>query len=210
VNRRPILNNFTRSGILFVVSAPSGTGKTTLCTHVRQTPDLVYSISCTTRPIRPGEKDGVDYFFLSKGEFEKRMRAGEMLETADVYGEYYGTPKTPVLEHLAQGRDVLLDIDVQGARQIRASQDPKIKAALADIFIMPPDLGELKRRLEGRGTENAKQIATRIEAADGEMADWKSYRYTILSSSMEEDLIKFRAIIRAERYLSRRLDLQHG
>ncbi len=204
------MNNFSRSGILFVVSAPSGTGKTTLCTHVRQTPDLVYSISCTTRPIRPGEKDGVDYFFLSKAEFEKRMKAGEMLETADVYGEYYGTPKDPVLKHLAEGRDVLLDIDVQGARQIRASQDGKIKAALADIFIMPPDLGELKRRLEGRGTESAKQIATRIEAADGEMADWKCYRYTILSSSMEEDLIKFRAIIRAERYLSRRLDLQHG
>ena len=204
------MNNFSRSGILFVVSAPSGTGKTTLCTHVRQTPDLVYSISCTTRPIRPGEKDGVDYFFLSKAEFEKRMKAGEMLETADVYGEYYGTPKDPVLKHLAEGRDVLLDIDVQGARQIRASQDGKIKAALADIFIMPPDLGELKRRLEGRGTESAKQIATRIEAADEEMADWKCYRYTILSSSMEEDLIKFRAIIRAERYLSRRLDLQHG
>ena len=98
MNRRPILNNFTRSGILFVVSAPSGTGKTTLCTHVRQTPDLVYSISCTTRPIRPGEKDGADYFFLSKAEFEKRMKAGEMLETADVYGEFYGTPQSTCFE----------------------------------------------------------------------------------------------------------------
>jgi len=135
---------------------------------------------------------------------------GEMLETADVYGHRYGTPKGPVLEHLAAGRDVLLDIDVQGARQVRSTQDPKIKEALADIFIMPPDLEELKRRLLGRGTEDAQQIAKRIQAADAEMADWKSYRYTILSSSMEEDLIKFRAIIRAERYLSRRLDLQHG
>ena len=133
-----------------------------------------------------------------------------MLETADVYGHLYGTPKGPVLEHLAAGRDVLLDIDVQGARQVRSNQDAKIKEALADIFIMPPDLEELKRRLEGRGTENAQQIAKRIKAADAEMADWKSYRYTILSSSMEEDLIKFRAIIRAERYLSRRLNLQHG
>jgi guanylate kinase len=133
-----------------------------------------------------------------------------MLEYADVYGHYYGTPKAPVLQHLAEGRDVLLDIDVQGARQIRESKDPQIKASLADIFIMPPDLEELRRRLEGRGTENAKQIATRIAAADAEMADWKSYRYTILSSSMEEDLIKFRAIIRAERYLSRRLNLQNG
>jgi guanylate kinase len=204
------LNNFTRSGILFVVSAPSGTGKTTLCANVRQTPDLVYSVSCTTRPIRPGEVDGEDYFFISKAEFEKRTQGGGMLETADVYGHYYGTPKQPVLAHLAAGRDVLLDIDVQGARQIRASRDAKIKEALADIFIMPPDLGELRRRLEGRGTESAKQIATRIQAADGEMADWKSYRYTILSSSMEEDLIKFRAIIRAERYLSRRLDLHNA
>jgi guanylate kinase len=133
-----------------------------------------------------------------------------MLEHADVYGQYYGTPKGPILEHLAAGRDVLLDIDVQGARQIRESQDPKIRASLADIFIMPPDLEELRRRLEGRGTETAKQIEKRIQAADSEMADWKSYRYTILSSSMEEDLIKFRAIIRAERYLSRRLDLNHG
>jgi guanylate kinase len=204
------LNNFTRSGILFVVSAPSGTGKTTLCTSVRQTPDLVYSVSCTTRPIRTGEKDGVDYFFLTPSEFAKKMKEGEMLETADVYGHLYGTPKGPVLEHLASGRDVLLDIDVQGARQVRSNQDGKIKEALADIFIMPPDLEELKRRLEGRGTEDAQQIAKRIKAADAEMADWKSYRYTILSSSMEEDLIKFRAIIRAERYLSRRLNLQHG
>jgi guanylate kinase len=204
------LNNFTRSGILFVVSAPSGTGKTTLCTSVRQTPDLVYSVSCTTRPIRTGEKDGVDYFFLTPSEFSKKMKEGEMLETADVYGHLYGTPKGPVLEHLAAGRDVLLDIDVQGARQVRSNQDGKIKEALADIFIMPPDLDELKRRLEGRGTEDAQQIAKRIKAADSEMADWKSYRYTILSSSMEEDLIKFRAIIRAERYLSRRLNLQHG
>jgi guanylate kinase len=204
------LNNFTRSGILFVVSAPSGTGKTTLCTSVRQTPDLVYSVSCTTRPIRTGEKDGVDYFFLTPSEFAKKMKEGEMLETADVYGHLYGTPKGPVLEHLAAGRDVLLDIDVQGARQVRSNQDGKIKEALADIFIMPPDLEELKRRLVGRGTEDAQQIAKRIKAADAEMADWKSYRYTILSSSMEEDLIKFRAIIRAERYLSRRLNLQHG
>lgn len=204
------MNNFTRSGILFVVSAPSGTGKTTLCANVRQTPDLVYSVSCTTRPIRKGEKDGADYYFLPKGEFEKRIKAGGMLEHADVYGHYYGTPKEPILEHLAAGRDVLLDIDVQGARQIRESQDPKIRAALADIFIMPPDLEELRRRLEGRGTETAAQIDKRIDAANAEMADWKSYRYTILSSSMEEDLIKFRAIIRAERYLSRRLNLNHG
>ncbi len=204
------MNNFSRAGILFVVSAPSGTGKTTLCANVRQTPDLVYSVSCTTRSIRKGEKDGMDYYFLPREEFEKRVKAGEMLEHADVYGQYYGTPKGPILEHLAAGRDVLLDIDVQGARQIRESQDPKIRASLADIFIMPPDLEELRRRLEGRGTETAKQIEKRIQAADSEMADWKSYRYTILSSSMEEDLIKFRAIIRAERYLSRRLDLHHG
>jgi len=170
----------------------------------------VYSISCTTRPIRAGEKNGVDYFFLSEAEFRKKIKEGEMLETADVYGHLYGTPKAPVLEHLAAGRDVLLDIDVQGARQVRMTQDAKIKEALADIFIMPPDLEELRRRLQGRGTEDAREIAKRIQAADSEMADWKSYRYTILSSSMEEDLIKFRAIIRAERYLSRRLNLNHG
>ena len=103
------------------------------------------------------------------------MKSGEMLEYADVYGHYYGTPKGPVLEHLAEGRDVLLDIDVQGARQIRGSKDAKIQEALADIFIMPPDLEELRRRLQGRGTENAQQIAKRIQAADAEMADWKSF-----------------------------------
>ena len=106
------MNNFTRSGILFVVSAPSGTGKTTLCSNVRQTPDLVYSVSCTTRPIRKGEKDGADYYFLAKGDFEKKIKAGDMLEHADVYGHYYGTPKEPILEHLAAGRDVLLDIEI--------------------------------------------------------------------------------------------------
>ncbi len=117
---RPV---FRRQGILFVVSAPSGTGKSTLCANLRATPDFIYSVSCTTRQPRPGEENGVDYHFMTKEHFEKLIAAGEMLEYATVHGNYYGTPKATVKEALEQGTDVLLDIDVQGAAQIRKTQD---------------------------------------------------------------------------------------
>ena len=193
-----------RQGILFVVSAPSGAGKTTLCSALRQTRDFVYSVSCTTRAPRPGEAHGEDYYFLTEEQFRAEIAAGAFLEYAEVHGNLYGTLRENVLVHLRQGVDVLIDIDTKGAASIRSHDDPMIQDALADVFIMPPNLEELRRRLLKRGTETEAQVARRLDNAAGEMARWRDYRYTIISGSVEEDLAKFRAIIKAERYLSRR------
>jgi guanylate kinase len=198
---------FRRLGILFVVSAPSGAGKSTLLNALRQTPDFVYSVSCTTRTPRPGEIEGEDYHFVSDEEFQRRLTAGEFLEYARVHDNYYGTMRGAVIEHLRVGVDVLIDIDVQGARQIREDSNREINTSVADIFIMPPSLEELRRRLTKRGTETPEQIEVRLHNAATEMEVWRDYRYTIISGSVEEDLQKFRAIMRAERYLSRRMML---
>ena len=203
----PTLNNIHRSGILFVLSAPSGAGKTTLTTALRHKPDFVYAVSCTTRAPRAGEINGEDYFFLSQDDFQSRVEAGEFLEFAEVHGRFYGTLRSTVMDNLSKGVDVLIDIDTTGAASIRNCGDPTITSALADVFIMPPGLEELSRRLRRRGTESEEQIATRIENAAAEMRHWRDYRYTLISSSMEEDIEKFRAVMRAERYLSRRLTI---
>ena len=204
---KTLSREFTRTGILFVVSAPSGAGKTTLCDALRQTPDFVYSVSCTTRPPRAGEIEGEDYQFISEPDFLARVRAGEFLEHAKVHEHYYGTLRKPLVANLQNGVDVLIDVDIQGAAAIRAFDDPTIRAALCDVFIMPPDLDELRRRLTKRGSETPQQIESRIVTAAREMELWRDYRYTIISKSMEEDLQKFRHIMGAERYLSRRLKL---
>jgi guanylate kinase len=196
---------FSRTGILFVVSAPSGAGKTTLCDALRQTSDFVYSVSCTTRAARAGEIEGEDYHFLSEDDFGARIAAGEFLEYAQVHGHSYGTLRKPIVANLRNGVDVLIDVDTQGAAAIRSFDDAFIGAALCDVFIMPPDLDELRRRLIKRGTETADQIDSRLKTAAREMELWREYRYTIISKSVEEDLQKFRHIIGAERYLSRRL-----
>ncbi len=198
---------FSRYGILFVVSAPSGAGKSTLCDALRQTPDFVYSVSCTTRPPRAGEIDGDDYHFLSEAEFAERLAAGDFLEHANVHGKFYGTLRDPILSNLHNGVDVLIDIDTQGAAAIRAFDDAFVRQALADVFIMPPDLDELRRRLTKRGTETPEQIEVRLVTAAREMELWRDYRYTIISRSVEEDLLKFRHIMGAERYLSSRMVL---
>jgi len=188
-----------------VLSAPSGAGKTTLLDAVRQTSEFVYLVSCTTRPPRAGEVEGEDYRFLSEAEFEARVKADEFLEHATVHGYRYGTLLKPIAENLRNGRDVLIDIDTQGATTIRSCQDESIRKALADIFLMPPNVEELRRRLTKRGTETASQIETRLANAIREMELWPHYRYTIISRTTEEDLEKFRHIMNAERYLSRRL-----
>lgn len=204
---KTLSNQFTRTGILFVVSAPSGAGKTTLCDALRQTPDFVYSVSCTTRPPRAGEIEGEDYHFLSEPDFRAQIEAGEFLEYAKVHEHYYGTLRKPLVASLQNGVDVLIDVDIQGAAAIRSSGDEAIRQALCDVFIMPPDVDELRRRLTKRGTETPQQIELRIVTAAREMQLWRDYRYTIISKSMEEDLLKFRHIMGAERYLSRRLAL---
>lgn len=198
-------NQFSRRGILFVVSAPSGAGKTTLVEALRQTPNLFYSVSCTTRAPRTGEVDGEDYRFVADADFRARVAAGDFLEYAQVHGDYYGTLREPVLTNLNNGVDALIDIDTQGAATIRTCDDGVIREALADVFIMPPDIDELRRRLHKRGTETEEQINRRLETALREMELWRDYRYTIISGSIDEDLERFRHIMAAESYLTRRL-----
>ena len=188
-----------------MVSAPSGAGKTTLVERIRRTPNLFYSVSCTTRTPRVGEIDGQDYRFLSDADFGERVAKGDFVEHAQVHGDHYGTLREPIVTNLKSGKDVLIDIDTQGAAVIRNCGDPVIRDALADVFIMPPDLEELRRRLLQRGTETAQQIDSRLATAAREMEHWRDYRYTIISGSVEEDLQRFRQIMEAESYLSRRL-----
>jgi guanylate kinase len=149
--------------------------------------------------------DGEDYHFLHPEDFTTRLGNGEFLEHAEVHGNHYGTLKGPVLENLRNGIDVLLDIDTHGAANIRACGDPLILRALADVFLLPPDLEELHRRLLRRGTETEEQVEIRMRNAAKEMECWRDYRYTIINGSMEENIEKFRAVMRAERYLSHRM-----
>ncbi len=195
----------SRRGILFVVSAPSGAGKSTLLNALRPTADFLYSVSCTTRAPRAGEVDGEDYHFLSREDFVQRMEAGEFIEHAEVHGNFYGTPRANVLRNLEAGTDVLIDIDIQGAASIRRNGGPGISESLADVFIMPPSMDELRRRLVKRGTETEEQMALRLARAAIEMQAWREYRYTIITGSVEDDVRNFTAIMRAERALSRRI-----
>ena len=198
---------FTRHGILFVISAPSGAGKTTVVQALRETGNFAYSVSCTTRTPRAGEINGEHYRFLSAVEFHARIDAGDFLEHAKVHQHLYGTLREPVLTNLQNGVDVLIDIDTQGAGTIRKCDDPIVRQALADIFIMPPNLDELRRRLMKRGTETPQQIDSRLATAIREMELWRDYRYTIVSGSVEEDLENVHNIMSAEMFLSRRLTL---
>lgn len=199
---------FRRQGILFVVSAPSGTGKSTLCKSLRLTQDLVYSVSCTTRQPRPGEVDGEDYHFITPELFEEKLRQGEMLEYAKVVNHnYYGTLKANVKDALLAGRDVLLDIDVQGAENIRRCDDDVIRQSLVDVFIVPPTLTELEQRLRHRGTEGEDEILRRLSLGREEMKLWPGYKYTLISGTMKKDFENFTMIMTAERFLSSRLTL---
>lgn len=202
----PTASLFHRRGILFVVSAPSGAGKSTLLNALRPTADFLYAVSCTTREPRPDEVEGKDYHFLSRREFERRIAAGEFIEHAEVHGNLYGTLRESVLRHLEAGTDVLIDVDIQGAAKIRHS-GAEIVESLADVFIMPPSMEELRRRLLKRGTETDAQMAIRLERAAVEMQAWQEYRYTIITGSVEDDVRNFTAIMRAERAISRRMRL---
>src|SRR5207249_610618 len=153
---------------------------------IRRTPSLFYSVSCTTRAPRAGEIDGEDYQFLSDADFRERAEKGDFLEHAQVHGDRYGTLREPVVTNLKSGRNVLIDIDTQGAAVIRNCGDPLIRDALADVFLMPPDLEELRKRLVNRGTETVEQIDSRLATAAREMEHWRDYRYTIISGSIEE------------------------
>jgi len=190
---------YERTGMLLVVSGPSGSGKTTLCRRLADAREARYSISCTTRPARPGEVDGTDYHFLSGGEFERRLQTGAFLEHALVHGNLYGTLQAEVLSHLNRGIDVVMDIDIQGAAQVRNCTDPQVRRAVVDLFVMPPSEAELHARLSGRGTDGAQTIALRMANALEEMRHWREYSYVLQSSTREEDYAKFLALVTAER-----------
>jgi len=196
-----------RRGILFIVSAPSGAGKTTLCDNLRKTPDFYYSVSCTTRPPRKGEVDGEDYFFIGETLFLQRVKKGWFLEHAVVHGHHYGTPLHAVKIALAQGKDLLLDIDVQGAGQIRKSRDRIIRSSLVSVFLITKTLAELERRLRKRATDDEATIQRRLAAARKEMSHWPEYDYVVFTGTPEEDVQKFRAIVQAETHRTSRMRL---
>lgn len=188
-----------RTGILLVVSGPSGSGKTTLCRRLAGENEAHYSISCTTRSPRPGEIDGKDYHFLSREQFLSKRQNGEFLESAEVHGNLYGTLRSEVVQYLAVGRDVVMDLDVQGAGLVRKCEDASIRAALVDLFVMPANEEELFKRLSGRGTDSAEVIELRMKNAIEETRHWSEYTYRLISGTQEEDYTRFKSLIVAER-----------
>lgn len=188
-----------RLGQLIIVSGPSGTGKTTLAHQVCDRGEAVFSVSCTTRPPRPGEVDGRDYFFLTEEDFLARVAGCELFEHARVHGRLYGTLKSYVYENLKRGVDVIMDIDVQGAAQVRACADELVKLCLLDIFVMPPSLDELRNRLSSRATEDAAAFELRMQNAAAEMEHWREYGHVLVSGAREDDARRFDAILEAGR-----------
>jgi guanylate kinase len=190
------------SPLLVLISAPSGGGKTTLCQQLLATrPGMTRAVTCTTRPPRTGEHDGVDYYFLDAGSFLKRVQAGNFLEHATVFGNSYGTLKSEVVAKLRQGKDVLLNIDVQGAATIRqkAQEDPELRRAMISIFLTPPSMTILEGRLRRRGTDAEAVIQKRLSVARQELGQWKHFDYLIISEGIADDLRRATAIIESEK-----------
>ncbi len=199
---RPASQRPPRRGLMFVLSSPSGAGKTTLSRRLlTDDPDIRLSVSATTRPPRDGEVDGVDYFFVSPERFADMVANDELLEWATVFGNRYGTPRAPVETVLHEGRDVLFDIDWQGTQQL---QQTDAASDLVRVFILPPDLTELERRLHGRATDAAEIIADRMARARDEISHWGEYDYILVNDDAAHCLAELRAILRAERLRRKR------
>ena len=198
-----------RTGLMIVVSAPSGCGKSSLCQRLLNwSPNLVYSVSCTTRAPRGGEQSGQDYFFLSRPDFEAKLAAGEFLEHAEYHGNYYGTPRPFIESQLTAGKDVLLDVEVQGASQLMErvrSGGFAYPNALVTIFLMPPSLELLATRLRRRGTDSDETIRKRLAIAEREMQHWPEYDYIIVSGRLDDDFAQGKAIVIAEKCRGLRL-----
>jgi guanylate kinase len=188
--------------LLILISAPSGGGKTTLCQQLLAAhPDMTRAITCTTRPPRPGEKDGVDYHFLDAAKFKRYVQAGDFIEHATVFGRSYGTLRSELLDKLRAGRDVLLNVDVQGAATIRdrAQAGPELRRALVTVFLTPASVTVLAERLNKRNTEAEEEIQKRLALARQEIAQWRHFDYLLISSTIPEDLRRMRAIIEVEK-----------
>jgi guanylate kinase len=185
-----------RRGLMFVLSSPSGAGKTTLSRQLlKGDPWIHLSISVTTRPKRPGEREGRDYYFIDQKKFMAMKRRGELLEWAVVFGHHYGTPRKPVANALAAGRDVLFDIDWQGTQQLRE----KARSDLVSVFILPPSVGELERRLHTRGQDKKNVIRQRMSKASEEMSHWAEYDYVVVNKKLWRAFQELRGILIGER-----------
>jgi guanylate kinase len=188
--------------LLILISAPSGGGKTTLCDLLLQSrKEMTRAITCTTRAPRAGEKDGVDYYFFTAAEFLKRVQAGNFLEHATVYGNSYGLLKSELLGKLRAGKDVLLNVDVQGAATIRAAAmaEPELREALVTVFLTPASVEILEQRLQKRNSDPAAVIQKRLAVAKQEISQWKNFDYLLISTSKSEDLRRALAIVETEK-----------
>ncbi|MBV1833582.1 MULTISPECIES: guanylate kinase [Novacetimonas] len=185
-----------RRGVCLVISAPSGAGKSTIANALRASePQLLHSVSVTTRQPRPGETDGVHYHFRTMERFTQMANAGELLEWATVFGRGYGTPRAPVEQALAQGRDMVFDIDWQGHRQIRAALPDDV----VGLFVLPPSIEELERRLHGRGSDEKAEIERRMQAARDEISHWNEFDHVIVNADLDCAIAQARAILTAAR-----------
>jgi guanylate kinase len=188
--------NVARRGLMFVLSSPSGAGKSTLARKLLEADDnMSLSVSATTRPPRPSEVDGREYKFLSKEQFEEMADRGEFLEHAMVFGNHYGTPRAPVEAMLIQGKDVLFDVDWQGARAMRAAEPQDV----VGIFILPPSMAELERRLRARNEDAEDVIKKRMARSIDEISHWEEYDYVLVNTLLEQALAQIKQILAAER-----------
>ena len=194
----------TRRGLMLVLSSPSGAGKTTLTRKLLdEDKGVALSVSVTTRKMRPGEKDGRDYYFVDRRRFDAMVEKNELLEWAEVFDNYYGTPKKPVMDALAAGRDVLFDVDWQGTQQLR----DKAPKDLVSIFVLPPSIPELERRLHKRAQDDYETIHRRMAKAADEMSHWQEYDYVVINHDIDQAFADVIAILAAERV---KRDLQVG
>lgn len=185
-----------RRGLMFILSSPSGTGKTTIARRLLEHDGHIrMSVSVTTRPIRPGEVDGRDYHFVSQDQFDRMVEAGELMEWATVFGNSYGTPKAQIRAGLKEGRDFLFDIDWQGTQQLFQ----KAETDVVRVFLLPPSLDELRRRLTGRGTDSPEVIASRMARAQAEISHWDGYDYVVVNDDIDACFAKVVEILEAER-----------
>lgn len=194
----------TRRGLLLVLSSPSGAGKTSIARALLDSdPNLSLSVSVTTRPMRAGERDGVDYDFIGKAEFSALVERGALIEHAEVFGNHYGTPRAPVEDALSAGRDMLFDIDWQGTQQI----SEHLTEDIVTIFVLPPSTEELEKRLRGRALDSEDVIRRRMAKSADEMSHYREYQYVLVNRELGESVNAVRAILTAERLKRRR---QHG
>jgi guanylate kinase len=195
----------SRRGLLLILSSPSGAGKSTLARRLMEwDPALRFSVSATTRAPRPGEVDGREYYFKARADFEAMVAAGEMLEHAEVFGNFYGSPKGPVEAAMTEGRDTLFDIDWQGGQQIRNSS---LGRDVVSVFVLPPSIAELERRLRGRAQDSNEVIAGRMAKSQSEISHWAEYDYVIVNNDIDMAFNDLLTILQAERM---RRDRQPG